>query len=116
MRATSSAFSLVEHEARRRGSRALDEERHRLVVREALRRLRALRIRDAQRGDAEHDLPGARSGSLLVARIVSCGAERSNVSAKAGGRREQVLAVVEHEQQRSPGENVDHGVHRLLLG
>ena len=107
---------VVEHEARRRGGRALDEERHRLVVREALRRLRALRIGDVERGDAKHDL--ARRAQRLSARREDRQLRRRAEQRvrEAGGRREQVLAVVEHEQQRPPGEEVDHRVHRLLLG
>src|SRR5262249_48446024 len=50
-------FSL-ECEARRDGSRSLDEEAHRLVAKQCVRLFLVRRIRNAERWNAEDDLPG----------------------------------------------------------
>ena len=70
----------------------------------------------ASEGTRKTTSPGTRSGSRLVARIVSCGAARSNASVERCRRRQQVLAVVEHEQQLARREEVDHGRDQLLRG
>ncbi len=60
--------------------------------------------------------PGTRSGSRLVARIVSCGAERSSVSASpavAGSRCSQLSSTSSSERG---GEVLDDCVDEPLLG
>ena len=109
--------ALVEREARRRGARALDEQLAR--PRSAAARRGASSCSGSgisSDGTRNTTSPGTRSGSRLVATIVSCGAERSSVSASSAARGQQVLAVVDHQQQRARGERLDDGVEQLLAG
>ena len=75
---------LVEREARRDRAGALDEEAHGLVREQRRTALGRVGIGDRERGDAEDDFSGTRSGSRLVARIVRRGAERSKESDEGG--------------------------------
>ena len=83
MRATSSAFSLVELEARRGRGRALDEERDGLVVEQLVRRQRPLGIGDVERGDAEDDLARARAAARGSSRGSSAAAPRGAARPRA---------------------------------
>ena len=105
----------VEREARRGGRRTVDEERDGLVFAELLQRERLIGTRECRAtGRERRPRPATRSGSRLVATIVSCGREAKQPVGQRGRRRQHVLAVVEHEQQRSRRENVDHRIDEVL--
>ena len=116
MRATSTAFSLVKHEARGRRSRPLDEQPHGLVAQELPRLERLLGVRDVERRNPEHDL--ARHAQRLATRREDRELRRGAQQRvrEPGRRREQMLAVVQDEQQRARREEVDHRVGQRLAG
>ena len=107
---------LVELEARRGRDRSCDEERDGRVVEQLVWRKRPLGIRDCERGNAEDHFAG--HPQRLAARgqdrqLWRCAEQRVRQRCR---RRQQVLAVVEHEQQLARREEVDHGRDQLLRG
>ncbi len=105
---------LVERESRRGRRCALDEQPHRLEVEEIGRRERLLRIGDRERRHAEHDL--AADAERLAARREHRQPRRGAEDRvdERSARPEQVLAVVQHEQQRARREELDHRVDDVL--
>ena len=108
---------LVEREARRRRVRPLDEQPHGLVAQE-LAAARACCSGSGMSSDGTRNTtsPGTRSGSRLVARIVSWARERSSVSASPAVAASRCSQLSSDEQQRARREELDHRVDELLPG
>ena len=107
---------LVEHEARRRGGRALDEERHRLVARGSSGGERRSGSGMSSEGTRNTTSPGdaqrlaARRERSSAAAPSGATCPRARRSRRAGARSCRARAAA------FAGEDVDHGVDRLLLG
>ena len=108
---------LVELEARRGRDRALRRRARRTRSRAA--RVAEAAARDqgcASEGTRKTTSPGTRSGSRLVARIVSCGAARSNASASAAVAASRCSQLSSTSSSSRAREKVDHGRDQLLRG
>ena len=106
---------LREGEAGRDRGGALDEQADRLEVRRARHTGGSCSgsgiVSDGTRKTTS---PGSRSGSRLVASMVRSRRRAEQRLGERCARRQDVLAVVEHEQQRPPGEEAGQRVRDLL--
>ena len=107
---------LVEREAGRRRIGPLDEQPHGLVAEQVVRLERRSGSGMSSDGTRNTTSPGTRSGSRLVARIVSCGAERSSVSASPAVAASRCSQLSRTSSMRARREELDHGVDEPLPG
>ncbi len=116
MPATAGAFSRRHRERRLHGARAIDEQAHRVEIRQRGGGDGRARIRERKRGQRIGRLAGDAQRLAARREHLEAGARLQEPVRELGARVDQVLAVVEHDEQASVCHELRQRVERRAAG